>query len=141
MAKRYWGALTRPGAEWLAQSGLSSASFKIFFFLVSQLNDENLITQPRYALFKALRNDTGISKATFYKAFDTLIEKKILYKYKNGYMVNPNIFYMGGKKNARLLELDFLQKIIGLDAELLEEPAKVREKVKGPIVPELFSEN
>ena len=98
----YWGAFVLDTFDLFLKDDLSRNEFEIFFFLCKKMDTStNKVFLRQKDILSELREDYDISKAkgTVSKAIKGLLEKQYIAKQVHGvgYMINPNLFYTGGK--------------------------------------------
>lgn len=98
----YWGAFVLDTFDLFLKDDLSRNEYEIFFFLCKKMDtNTNKVFVRQKDILNALRDDHNISKAkgTISKAIKGLLEKQYIAKQVNGvgYMINPSMFYTGGK--------------------------------------------
>ncbi|WFF74034.1 replication/maintenance protein RepL [Proteiniclasticum sp. QWL-01] len=93
----YWGAFIIPAFEPLYSDELHGTDYKIFFYLLSNINYTNNISSIKQ---KDISQELNIHKTTVSKSLKKLEELQYIAKVEkfNGYMINPNIFYVGKNK-------------------------------------------
>lgn len=98
----YWGAFILDTFDLFLKDDLSRNEYEIFFFLCKNMDTStNKVFLRQKDILSRLREDHNISKAkgTVSKAIKGLLEKQYIAKQVHGigYMINPSMFYTGGK--------------------------------------------
>lgn len=102
----YWGAMITSAMVISIHYRLTSAEFSIFLYLCEEADAEYNIASLRQV--DILENLTthynwDISKSTVSKSINALMKSTFITKANDrvGFMINPNVFYYGGRKSWR----------------------------------------
>ncbi|MEY8742853.1 replication/maintenance protein RepL [Bacillales bacterium AN1005] len=96
--KVYWGAIILEWFEHLQDNDLTSADYKVLFFLCQKMNiSENIA----YVRQKQIAEELNMDKGNVSKCIKRLSEKQFIIKSDMGFMINPNLFYIGKSRNDR----------------------------------------
>lgn len=104
--KNYWGAFVLRTFDLFIKDNLSSAEYEVFFLLCHHITgNQNKASLRQVDIKSRLETDFGFkrAKSTISKAIKKLIEMQYIAKEKNGvgYMINPNLFYLGGVQDLQ----------------------------------------
>lgn len=120
MARRrqtsYWGAITLDTFLYLQDENLQSSDYKIFFLLCSRMIRETNIAHIRQ---KSISEILKLHKSSVSKSIKRLMERQIIGKIENGYMINPHLFYVGKARaeDREQIRYDFDKRIIERDLQ------------------------
>lgn len=96
--KVYWGAFILDWFKHLQDNDLTSSDYKVLFYLCEKMNsNENKV----YLKQKTLAEVLSMDKGNVSKCIKRLSEKQFIAKVDNGYMINPHLFYIGKRPEAR----------------------------------------
>jgi len=88
----YWGAIILDWFQYLQDSNLRGSDYKVLFFLCDKMKyDDN----TAYIRQKQIAEQLNMDKGNISKSIKRLCEKQFIVKYQNGFMINPNLFYVG----------------------------------------------
>lgn len=114
----YWGAIILDSFKYLANDDLKASDYKTLFYLMSKINYTNNIASVKQ---KTISDDLSMHKSSISKSISNLENLQYIVKADqlSGYMVNPNIFYVG-KSNAMerrqiRINFDFLLSQNGIE--------------------------
>lgn len=94
----YWGAIILKWFEHLQDNDLTSADYKVLFFLCQNMNiNENIA----YIRQKQIAEDLNMDKGNVSKCIRRLSQKQFIIKSEIGFMINPHLFYVGKSKGDR----------------------------------------
>ena len=104
-----WFATTKLGIEELAKNtdfSLTSSDFRLLFYLLSKIDEDNLATLPKQ---KDISTEINISVRKISEGLRRLHEAKIIVKSgkPKTYFINPAFFYTGGAQVLELKQEDF----------------------------------
>lgn len=95
----YWGSFVLEWFYFLQDSDFRSSDYKVLFFLCNEMkHDDN----TAYIKQKEIGTALNMDKGNISKSIKRLCEKQFITKHKNGYMINPHLFYIGRHANLRL---------------------------------------
>ncbi|ARR10788.1 replication/maintenance protein RepL [Paenibacillus bovis] len=100
LGEPYWGAIVLDFLRILHSDNLSSAEYKIFFFLTDKMSrSDNRVDMKQSVISTYLNMD----KATVSKAIKRLCELQWILKLSTGsFMVNPHLIYVGNRGIERV---------------------------------------
>lgn len=87
----YWGALILDWFKYLQDPDLTSSDYKVLFFLCHRMTPTNNMVYVRQ---KEIAEDLKMDKGNVSKCIKRICEKQFIVKSKNGFMINPNLFYV-----------------------------------------------
>lgn len=104
-----WFATTRLGIEELAKNisfGLTSSDFRLLFYLLSKIDEDNRATIPKQ---KEISMEINLSIRKISEGLRRLQEAKIIAKSDESktYFINPTFFYTGGAQVLDAKQEDF----------------------------------
>ena len=104
-----WFATTRLGIEELAKNisfGLTSSDFRLLFYLLSKIDEDNRATIPKQ---KEISMEINLSIRKISEGLRRLQEAKIIVKSDESktYFINPAFFYTGGAQVLDAKQEDF----------------------------------
>lgn len=85
--------------ELLSKLRLTSVELSTLLFLCSKMEIDNNVV---YIKQKEISEELDLDKSNLSKAIKTLRELGLIVKVKNGYMVNPNLIYIGKKEMKKI---------------------------------------
>ena len=93
-----WLATTKLGIEELAKNtnfGLTSSDFRLMFYLLSKIDEDNQATIPKQT---EISDEINISVRKISEGLSRLKQAKIIIKSEEAktYFINPSFFYTGG---------------------------------------------
>ena len=96
-----WYAIYQSGLEKIIESGLTGTEYDVLLYLFSVMETETNIVHIRQAdiqrkLFKMQNKNQMKDKGTISRSIKKLTDKRIIKIIKNGFMINPEIYYYGG---------------------------------------------
>lgn len=95
----YWGSFVLDWFYFLQDSDLRISDYKVLFFLCNEMkHDDN----TAYVKQKEIARTLNMDKGNISKSIKRLCEKQFITKHKNGYMINPHLFYIGRHAHSRL---------------------------------------
>lgn len=100
--KVFWGALVLEWFKYLQDADLTSADYKVLFYLCEQMMFED---NTAYLRQKQIAEDLNMNKGNVSKSVKRLLSKQFIAKSKNGFMINPHLFYVGKAVRDDRLEL------------------------------------
>lgn len=102
----YWGSLVLGWFEHLQDNELTSADYRILFFLCENMKESD---NTAYKRQKQIAQELNMDKGNVSKCIKRLSEKQFIAKASNGFMINPHLFYVGKtyKTERALLRNDF----------------------------------
>lgn len=94
----YWGAVVLDSFKYLSSDDLKASDYKTLLYLMSRINYTNNVASVKQ---KTISEDLKMHKSSISKSISNLENLQYIAKADefSGYMVNPNIFYVG-KSNA-----------------------------------------
>ncbi|TWT26566.1 winged helix-turn-helix transcriptional regulator [Planomicrobium sp. CPCC 101110] len=126
----YWGAFALGWFKHLHSSNLNSTDYRVLFLLCEKMKfDDNTAYLKQKEISEALNMDKG----NVSKSIKKLREEQFIFKNKNGFMINPHLFYVakGRSIDREILrdEFDDLIREAGLDRKfnLNEDEHKLEE--------------
>lgn len=104
-----WFATQKAAVEQLATNvelKLTSSDFRVLFYTLSKIDDENRATLPKQTV---ISEEINISVRKISEAFRRLRDAKILVKSEEArtYFINPTFFYACGRDSLRPMQDDF----------------------------------
>lgn len=96
-----WYAVYQSGLEKIIESGLTGTEYDVLLYLFSVMETETNIVHIRQAeiqreLYKMQYKNQMKDKGTISRSIKKLTDKGIIKIIKNGFMINPKIYYYGG---------------------------------------------
>ncbi|MGD6942578.1 MarR family transcriptional regulator [Cytobacillus gottheilii] len=88
----YWGAFILKWFELLQTSNFTGTDYKILFFLCSKMDPR---TNNIYIKQIQIAQELHLDKGNVSKAIKKLRDEQFIAKIQNGFMLNPNLFYVG----------------------------------------------
>ncbi|MCO4595278.1 hypothetical protein Si068_00321 [Streptococcus infantarius subsp. infantarius] len=95
-----WYATKTEGAEELSKTFLTGSDFRLLFYLLSKINDDNQVKLDNY---ENIGNEIGMTKTTIKKSIMNLKANKIIAKdieEVKTLFINPTFFYAGNHKQV-----------------------------------------
>ncbi|MMZ55014.1 hypothetical protein D1872_168500 [compost metagenome] len=91
----YWGAFILEWFKYLQDTELSSADYRVLFFLCEIMKiDDNVA----YVKQKEISIKLNMDKGNVSKCITKLREKQFIAKSTSGFMINPHLFYIGARQ-------------------------------------------
>jgi predicted transcriptional regulator len=88
----YWGAFILDWFKCLQDHDLTSSDYKVLFYLCQRMNiADNMV----YVRQKQIAEDLKMDKGNISKCIKKICGKQFIVKAKNGFMINPHLFYVG----------------------------------------------
>ncbi|WMX58956.1 helix-turn-helix domain-containing protein [Peribacillus sp. R9-11] len=109
--QNYWGALVLDWFTHLQDNELSGSDYKVLFFLCEKMQaSDNSI----YLRQKQIAQELSMDKGNVSKCIKMLSEKQFIVKKPNGFMINPNLFYVGKRSRElrEMIRLEFYKLLI-----------------------------
>lgn len=91
----YWGAFVLDWFKYLQDHELSAADYRILFYLCERMSTDDNIANVKQ---KTIAKDLAMDKGNVSKCLKKLCAKQFIAKADNGYMINPNLFYIGKRE-------------------------------------------
>ena len=121
-----WYATKTESAKNLSKPFLTGSDFRLLFYLLSNINDDNQVTLDSY---ENIGNEIGMTKTTIKKSIMNLKANEIIAKdidEVKTLFINPTFFYAGNHKQLEEKQ-EFFDKC---HAEYLENKLKMTTKKK-----------
>lgn len=121
-----WYATTTEGAKNLSKTFLTGSDFRLLFYLLSNINDDN---QVKLNSYENIGNEINMTKTTIKKSIMNLKAEKIIAKdieEVKTLFINPTFFYAGNHKQIEEKQ-EFFDKC---HEEYLENKSKMTTKNK-----------
>lgn len=87
----YWGAFVLEWFTHLHSSNLNSTDYRVLFFLCEKMKDDD---NTAYLKQKEIAEVLNMDKGNVSKSVKKLREEQFIFKNKNGFMINPHLFYV-----------------------------------------------
>lgn len=128
----YWGAFILKWFELLQTPNFTGTDYKVLFFLCSKMDPRtNNIYMKQIQIAQELRMDKG----NVSKAIKKLRDEQFIAKIQNGFMLNPNLFYVG---KARRGDREDIREQFDL---LVEHPRFFMDEDEGQLIDNNDSQN
>lgn len=88
----FWGSFILEWFKHLQDHELSAADYRILFYLCERMMTGDNTAHVRQ---KTIAKDLAMDKGNVSKCIKKLCTKQFIAKADNGYMINPNLFYVG----------------------------------------------
>lgn len=93
----YWGAFILKWFELLQASNFTGTDYKVLFFLCSKMDPR---TNNIYIKQIQISQELHMDKGNISKAIKKLRDEQFIVKIQNGFMLNPNLFYVGKSRRG-----------------------------------------
>lgn len=110
--KYYWGAFVLDSVDLFIKNDFNKSDYLIYLLLCRELDPEtNIVNLNQKNIIKILdeKYDHQITKGTVSKSINKLLDGQFISKSRNrqGFMVNPNLFYQGPPYSLHAKKHDF----------------------------------
>ena len=114
--KYYWGAFVLDSVDLFIKNDFNKSDYLIYLLLCRELDPEtNIVNLNQKNIIKILdeKYDHQITKGTVSKSINKLLDGQFISKSINrqGFMVNPNLFYLGPTYSLQTKNYDFINNL------------------------------
>lgn len=121
----YWGAFILKWFELLQTSNFTGTDYKVLFFLCSKMDPR---TNNIYIKQIQIAQELHLDKGNVSKAIKKLRDEQFIAKIQNGFMLNPNLFYVG---KARREDREDVRELFD---SLVEHPRFFMDEDEGQLI-------
>lgn len=120
----YWGAFVLESVDLFIKNDFNKSDYLIYLLLCRELDPEtNIVNLNQQNIIKILdeKYNYQITKGTVSKSINKLLDGQFISKSRNrqGFMVNPNLFYLGQQYSLRDKDYNFRKNL-----ETVEETSR-----------------
>lgn len=105
----YWGTMVLGAFKYLQDAQLGASDYRIFFYLCESMAFRDNIASVKQ---KMISEDLRMDKSNVSKSIAKLKELQFIVKTRNGFMINPHLFYVRFGERVHLRE-DFDKLVTG----------------------------